>query len=233
MNLKARANRGKNRLYITITGYAQKKELDKLYTDVRFCVADLKPGFDVISDLSGCNLAHLSGIPTFRKIMNYLFLNGVGEVVRVINGKSVIFKQVLNLSLRTCGYRPIYAHTLLEAEERLEKSIKRNGIRLYVHRLPAAYSANEKTGEGNIVNLSISGCAIESATLPVSAEEEISVKIFFKQQDAVNEFPVQARVVRAEGDTFAAEFKNLDDDSRDRLLKHLVVESEREIRSDV
>jgi hypothetical protein len=111
MSLKVKADISKNRLYFTIAGQAVKEEMDKLYTDVRFCVADLKPGFDVISDLSECNIGYLSGVPTFRKIMNFLITKEVGDVVRIINGKSLIFKQVLNLSSRICGYKPLCIHS--------------------------------------------------------------------------------------------------------------------------
>jgi hypothetical protein len=57
----------KNRLYITIAGRLNKKDLDGLYTDIRFGVADLQPGFTVINDLTKCTLAALSGLPTFKK----------------------------------------------------------------------------------------------------------------------------------------------------------------------
>jgi hypothetical protein len=93
MNLKVKADIGKNRLYFTISGKVVREDLDKLYTDVRFGVADLKPGFDVISDLSECNLGHLSGVPTFRKIMNFLISKRVGEVVRVINSNSLFLNK--------------------------------------------------------------------------------------------------------------------------------------------
>jgi hypothetical protein len=52
-------------------------------------------------------------------------------------------------------------------------------------------------GTGNIVNLSTIGCAIESATLSISSNEEISIKIVFMQKDAPgDEFIIKARVVR-------------------------------------
>ena len=231
MSLKVKADISKNRLYFTIAGQAVKEEMDKLYTDVRFCVADLRPGFDVISDLSECDIGHLSSVPTFRKIMNFLITKEVGDVVRIINVKSLIFKQVLNLSSRICGYKPIYVSTLEEAEEKLEKSIKRNGIRFHVNHLPVEYIANDMNGKGNIIDLSISGCAIESATLPVSAHDEISIKIEFRQQDVPSdEFIVKARVVRIQGDNiFAAEFKDLDEEIKDRLWKYLIAETQREI----
>ncbi|MFH0784896.1 MAG: PilZ domain-containing protein [Pseudomonadota bacterium] len=229
--MKVKADISKNRLYLVIAGQVVKEEMDKLYTDVRFCVADLKPGFDVISDLSECNILHLSGVPTFRKIMNFLITKEVGDVVRIINRKSLIFKQILNLSSRICGYKPIYVSTLEEAEEKLEKSIKRNGIRFHINHLPAEYIANEITGKGNILDLSITGCAIESATLPVSAHDEISIKIVFQQQDIPSEeFIVKSRVVRIQGDNiFAVEFKDLDEEIKNRLWKCLICEAQREI----
>ena len=49
----------RNGLYITLSCDPSKKVLDKVYTDVRFCVADLKSGFDVVTDLSQCTLGHL------------------------------------------------------------------------------------------------------------------------------------------------------------------------------
>ena len=82
MNLKIKNNIKKNRLYFTFSGMPTKEEMDRLYTDVRFNVSDLQPGFDVISDFSECKLVHLNGIKTFVKIMNYLLVNGVGEVVK-------------------------------------------------------------------------------------------------------------------------------------------------------
>jgi hypothetical protein len=65
---------------ITIGTSATKVELNKVYTDIRFCVSDLKPGIDVITDLSRCTLGHLNGIATFKKIMDYLVAQKVGRV---------------------------------------------------------------------------------------------------------------------------------------------------------
>jgi hypothetical protein len=229
MHLKIKVNIGKNRLYFTFSGRAVKEEMDKLYTDVRFSVADLRSGFDVISDFSECTLINLTGISTFRKIMNYLISNGVGEIVRIMNKNSIVYKQIVNLSSRICGYSPIYVSTLEEAEEKLEKTIKRNGIRFHVINLPVEYNGNDMKGKGNISNLSISGCAIESATLPVSVNENISIKVEFKDQDiSPNEFEIKARVVRADDGGFAAQFKDIDNDKKDELWKCLIHETQLE-----
>jgi hypothetical protein len=66
--MKVTADRGKNRLYIKLSGKISKDEMNKLYTDVRFSVADLQPGFGVISDFTECSLAHLAGVSTFKKM---------------------------------------------------------------------------------------------------------------------------------------------------------------------
>jgi hypothetical protein len=230
MNLKVKANIGKNRLYFTIAGKASKEELDKLYTDVRFCVADLKPGFDVISDFSECSLGHLSGVPTFRKIMNFLIIKGIGDVVRIVNTKSIIFNQILNLSSRICGYKPIYVSTLEEAEEKLEKSVRRDGIRFHVNNLPVSYIANGMNGKGAILDISTSGCALESVTLSVEPDEEISMKIEFRAQNIpAGEFITKAKVVRTNGQQFAAKFENLETEKKDQLWNCLINETQREI----
>ena len=80
----------KNRLFLKFAGSVSKKELDKVYTDVRFAVADMLPGFSVVNDLTECDLCHLSAVATYKKISNYLVRNGVKDVVRIINKGSVV-----------------------------------------------------------------------------------------------------------------------------------------------
>ncbi len=229
-NLKVVADIGKNRLYFTFAGKLFKKDMDKLYTDVRFCVADLQSGFDVISDFSECKLAYLNGIPTLRKIMNYLITNGVGDVVRVLPGKNLIYRQIINLATRVQGYRPIYVSTLEEAEDKLANSIKRNGLRLHLHQLPVEYMIDDAQGKGHILNISTSGCAVVSATLKPSIDVELLLIITFMTQDAPSDvFEIKARVARVESDTFAAEFTDLDNDRKEKLWQCLVYESQREV----
>lgn len=120
--LRATADIAKNRLYITIAGQVSKEDLDRLYTDVRFCVADLRPGFDVVNDLLECPFAALNGIPTFKKIANYLTHNKVGRVVRVIRERNIVFKQIVRVSAGLDGYKAIYVNTLEEADAELDKS---------------------------------------------------------------------------------------------------------------
>ncbi len=141
---KVTADIKQNRLYIALPGDASKMVLEKVYTDVRFCVADLKPGFDVVSDFSQCTIGHLNGIPILRKIMNYLVINQPREVVRVVGKRSLIFKQLMRLSSVLNGYKAIYVNTLEEAEEQLTHSTKRKGLRFQIHRPRVEYKRNQE-----------------------------------------------------------------------------------------
>jgi hypothetical protein len=228
MKLQARSNIGKNRLYLTFTGRAEKDELNRLYTEVRFCVADLKPGYDAVSDFSNCSLMHISGIGVFRKIMNFLISTGVGEIVRIINKKSLLYTQVTNLSSRICGYNPVYVSTPEEAEDLLHEVTKRNGIRLNVTGLPLVYTAAEGKGEGEVINLSVSGCAVGAGTITVADKEDLSLRLKFGENgDYGEEFPVAGRVVRKSENMFAVKFIDMDDGQKDKIWKYLLAEMER------
>lgn len=118
------ANIKKKRLYITLKGIIPKKEADRLYTDIRFCVSDLEPGFAVITDLTQCRIGHLNAISTARKIMQFLLEKKVGKVIRIIGQGKVIYLQMLKLSDKMNGYEPKYVATLEEAEELLDELSK-------------------------------------------------------------------------------------------------------------
>ncbi len=106
----------RNRLIITLRGAIPKKIADTLYTDIRFCVSDLQPGFAVITDLAEASIGHLGAIGTFKKITQYLVDKQVGPVVRVVGKAKIIFKQIAKLSKENPGYQPMYAKTMEEAE---------------------------------------------------------------------------------------------------------------------
>ena len=229
--MKVKADLKKNRLYLKMAGEMSKRELEKLYTEVRFCVADLQPGFNVIADYTDSNLVRLNGISTYRKLMNFLIKNGVGEVVRIVESKSLLYKQVRNLSLRICGYKPYYAHNLAEAEKTLDTSMQRKGLRFHYSLLPSVeYTVNETKGAGQLLNLSTSGCAVGKASICPSVDEEIIVNMAFSRKDgSLNNFTIKARVVRTNESEFAATFQDFDDEQKERLLNCLLCEAEREL----
>ena len=115
-NSKVSADVKRNRLIIKLHGSVQKRDIERIYTDIRFCVADLTPGFAVITDLTEARIGHLAGIDTFIKITRYLAEKKVGPVVRVVGQAKVIFTQIAKLSQQISGYQAMYAKDMEEAE---------------------------------------------------------------------------------------------------------------------
>ena len=222
MSLKVKADVIENRLYLKLSSDFAKKELDKLYTEVTFLVADLSPGFDVVADCSDCDIEQMKG-QSLKKISNYLITNGLGEVVRVIDGNSLLYEQAKYLSSVSKGIIPIYAKTHEEAKEQLEKSIKRNGIRFYLNNIPIKYSTNTLHGTGSLVNISTGGCSVRSITCPLADGQEFIMHIESNNKDfAQDEFTAEARVIRGDDNSFAAKFKGLNGDQKEQLWKCLI-----------
>lgn len=220
----------KNRLYISLAAEVSKKELEKVYTDIRFCVADLKPKFDIITDLSQCTLGHLNGLATYRKIMDYLTVKQPGEVIRVVGKMSLLFKQLIMFATRFQAYKPVYVATLEEAEERLANSTRRDGIRFHMLRKEVEYTMNLETDKGHLVDISISGCAIQGPTDTLAAQDELSITIpLHKDQKNISLFRFPAKIVRVEDNFFAARFLQLDDAKKADLYQCLIYEARRDI----
>jgi hypothetical protein len=227
---KVTANIKRNRLYITPSSSPDKREAEKIYTDVRFCVADLKPGFDVITDLSQCTVAHLNGISTMRQMMDYLVIHQAGNVVLVVGKTSLFFKQLIRFTSRFQGYKPVYVATLEEAEELLTKSTKRNGLRFHIHQQQIEYTINQEEGKGELVDISISGCAVQGATIPLAVDMEISIVIPFQRNDeAPLLFASAAKVAWVRNDMSAVQFLDLDDEKTTQLYKCLTYEAQQDI----
>lgn len=227
---KVKADIKKNRLCITLPPTANKLELEKIYTDVRFCVADLKPGFDVVTDLSQCTIGHLNGISTLRKIMDYLVIKEVGRVIRVTGGMGLVLKQLLGLASRFQSYKAIYVSTLKEAENELSQPIQPRGLRFQIHQRQVEYSIHQEQGTGHLIDISISGCAIQEATIPLSVDMEVSMTIpLYQEQDTLSSFTMPAKVVWVEDDRFAVQFLDIDDNQEAQLYKCLVTEGRLEI----
>ena len=222
---KIKADIKKNRLYITLPPIVNKTELEKIYIDVRFSVADLKPGFDVITDLSQCSIGHLIGLSTLRKIMDFLIVNQMGRVVRVVGDMNTAFRQLLGIASKYQGYKPIYVTTLEEAEEELICPIRPNGLRFQINQRQIEYAIDQEAGTGYLIDISTSGCAVQEPTLALSTDAEISITIpLYQEQDMLSSFTMAAKVVWVLGDRFAVQFIDLDDDRKAKLYQCLTNE---------
>ena len=217
----------KNRLQVSFVGKITKKMLSDLYTDIRFSVADLKPGFDVVADFLDAQVIVLNSIPTFQKITHFVASSGAGNVVRILDTERLAETQLGNLLIRVQGYRPIIAESIEEAEEKLEILQKRDGMRIYLHHTPVEYQIGEEKGDGDIYNISVSGIAVQDATKLPDVGTELSFTISFPNQKDENEiFEVKANTVRVEGESFfAAQFTGLEEDVKGRLWKVLLKEA--------
>lgn len=226
--VKAKASIKKNRLHITVSGVIDSKLLEKLYTDIRFCVADLKPGFQVLSDISHCQLFYITSLPTYKKIIDFLIAQRAGGIIRIIKHNNISCKQVINLSELIGGYTPLYVQSEEEAEQRLEEVVPRNGIRLKFRHLLFAYDWPAGSGKGTIANISISGCAVENATLPLPLDLVIEGSIGFDPHPTlIGSVQMKARVVRSDGDFFAVQFIDLASDVQEQLFQRFVHELKR------
>lgn len=226
----ATADIQKNRLYITIAGQLSKKQLDKLYTDIRFCVADLNSGFDVVNDLSECSLAALNGIPTFKKIINHLIDNNVGKVVRVIDERKLVFRQILNLAAKMKGYQSTYVASLEEAEQELLNAQEQDGLRFCLLDQPVTYILGGKEGKGKVVDISVSGCAINHDSLSPTMNDLLSFSTTFqKHEKLLQVFETEAKVAWVENNKFAVSFQKVDNDLKQQMAERLVYESKCEL----
>jgi len=229
----AKVDTKKNRLFLKFSGSVSKKELDKFYTDVRFAVADMLPGFSVVNDVTECTLCHIGAIATYKKISNYLVRNGVRDVVRIINKDSVVLRQFLNFASRFAEYIPIYVSTLEEAEEELDKENRRGRLRFhFAGHLQAEYFSNTARGEGNIIDISTTGCKINSPTFPPAVDAIIDIVISFNALKTTQKtFSAKAYVVRTDKSVFAVEYQDVSEEQKEELWQNLLREFEHNLKA--
>jgi hypothetical protein len=227
---KVTADLKKNRLCITFASAVTKTELNTVYTDIRFCVADLKPGFDVITDLSRCTIGHLSGLTTFKKIMDYLVVNKVGRVVRIVGGTNIVFKQLLAIATKFQSYKPIYVASLQEAEEVLRDPADPGALCFQINRRQVDYSLDSENEKGQLVDISTSGCTVQGSTIALAIDQDLLLTIFlYREQDELASIALKSKVVSVSEDRFAVAFHDLDQDRKDELYQCLVNEVRRDM----
>lgn len=226
-----KVNIADNRLVIVFAGKISKKMLSDLYTDIRFSVADLKPGFDVICDYLDADVIVLNSIPTFQKLTHYLASSNAGHIIRIMDTSRLAETQLGNLVNRVQGYRPVVVESMEEAEEKLANYQKRDGMRIYLYYTPVKFAAGEKEGDGDILNISTSGIAVEHASFLPDVDSEVTFSISFNAQDEQKElFELNATTVRTDGGSFfAARFNDVDEETRKRLWKILLNEALQEM----
>ncbi len=220
----------RNRLILRFSGAIGQKDLDSLYTDVRFCVADLKPGFQVINDLSECTFSSLGCLRTFRNIMHFLLEKEVGQIVRVTRKSSLIHKQISNFSAWFQGYKPMYASTFAEAEKLLDEPGVSRELNFFLHQTPAHFLAGGARETGYIREISTEGCIIEFFTSVLRPDEELLIEFAFPRGDgSVQPFEIRSRVSALDTNQFTATFVDPGPEQRDLLRACLVHEVHKDL----
>ena len=228
IEVKAIADIARNKLNLKISGDVDTKSLEKLYTDIRFCVCDIKPGFDVIVDTSQCNLLYVTSLPVYKKIIDYLISKKVGQVIRIVKDHSIIQKQFKNFTNKIKCYKASYANSAEDAEEMLKIFKRRNGVRFQLLGQMIEYKIKKESVKGLLVDISTGGCAIESPSIPLSIDTEILLALAFDKHDTLtSNFTINAKVVRINNDTFSVRFLDLDDDVKEQLYQRITYEVSR------
>jgi hypothetical protein len=214
-----------NRLYCTFSEISTPDGLTSLLTDMKDRVPDLKPGFDVVEDMSCCRHFQLAALPALRNIMHYLVSCGAREVIRVVDQHSTVFRQLINLSTRIRSYKPIYVNTLAEAEELLNQAQRRQGLRFNLQNTWIAVHNDTQVFNGKAVDVSASGCAIltDTETLPLGSNVRIKLPLKSESSGTLA-FEISATVVRLFDGGFAVNFFEFDGATKEELMNCLIFE---------
>ncbi len=220
-----RADIPKNRLYCTFSEKSTLDELTSLLAGIKDRVSDLKPGFDVVEDMSHCHLFQLAALPILRSIMYYLVNSGAQEVIRVVDQQSTVFRQLINLSARIRSYKPIYVKTMAEADELLNQEHRRQGLRFNLQNTWIAVHKDTQVFNGKAVDVSASGCAIltDSKTLPIGSQVRIKLPLKSESSGTLA-FEIAATVVRLFEGGFAVNFLEFDGVAKKELMNCLIYE---------
>lgn len=225
---KVKVSIPQNRLYIIVRGYFGQKQAENLYTEIRFGVADLKPGFDVIHDLTKCRIGALKMLPIFYKIRNFLIENKTGRVVRVIDESTVALKQLLNLSAMISSYQVEYFNSMEEAEEALSKSGNREALRFILHNQKVTFNSDNVGNEGQIIDISTHGCAITSDEAMPETGDIGTILVEFKEHEGlINALEVRSEVKWVKDNSFGVEFQHEAGEQESGLWERLVFESQK------
>ncbi len=221
---KIETNFKENRITLTFSKIVTKKDLNSIYTDIRFDAADLQPGYNVIADFSKTKIMYLNAISVFRNIFNFLISKNCGEIIRVLQDNRVLHKQLLNLVLLAPAHVPNYAPTVDAAKSKLKAMQRRNGIRFNMLQHPIEIIVNDQRVSGGIKNISTSGIAIVANQFEPEIDGIVEVNFELKnsKKEEVN-FSIQSRIVRMEDDLFAVTYVDLDDATKKSLWNCIVV----------
>lgn len=115
-----KANRDKQRLYITFSGTINTKEAEGSLLQLVEEINKLNSGFDVITDFRGLKKVVNKSREVLRNSMDYLSMRKVRRVIRVVGGAKAMLMKFADFTQGFKGYKATYVPTLEEAERKLD-----------------------------------------------------------------------------------------------------------------
>ena len=108
----------KKRIYIVLSGFMQDFEVEEAMKEVKNAVNLLKPGFDIINDITDFKPVTAKGRELIKNTQAYIYESKVKNVMRIEG--SVLSKIQLERSSKEVGYSGITVKSIEEAEQYLE-----------------------------------------------------------------------------------------------------------------
>lgn len=115
---KVRADVRKNRLYLVLDGFFNESEAKEIADRTIREVQKLRPGFDVINDISNFKPTSQQGADQIKRAGIFVRNYGVGRLIRVVPSASIGSMQFTRKS-REAGYDAEVASSVEEAERML------------------------------------------------------------------------------------------------------------------
>jgi hypothetical protein len=110
----------RNRLYVTLSGHMLPREMKDCTDRTISAARKLKPGYDVITDISRCQVLCREAMVEVKRAQDYLARFSAGHSLRVRGGAILTSIQFANTA-KSVSYLPCTVATVADAERYLEK----------------------------------------------------------------------------------------------------------------
>jgi hypothetical protein len=116
---KVHADTGRNRLYLTLTGFFTAEESKACGDQTVAATTKLKPGYDVITDISAFKPGTQEVAKDIERVQAHFKSTGARRGVRVVGGNAASSMQFSRLATQA-GFTSCNAATMEEAEKILD-----------------------------------------------------------------------------------------------------------------
>lgn len=119
---EVRADVSRNRLYVKLNGFIGLDDAKRALEQVVAEIGQLGPACTVVTDLSGLKLAATGSGATLEGIVSFFSARDVAAVARVVGTiQTPGLHQFLESAGKQPPYRVLYARSVAEADEQLDK----------------------------------------------------------------------------------------------------------------